>query len=88
MRAKEMAGKKEMACCVRGYHIYKDNSILIIMVCNWGSAGVSSLACHRRKNFRCKITDTVYLCKIFSYVYGKFFATKKKKRITVCVALP
>ena len=22
--AKEMAGKKEMACCVRGYHEYKD----------------------------------------------------------------
>ena len=23
-RAKEMACKKEMACCVRGYHVYKD----------------------------------------------------------------
>ena len=23
-RAKEMAGEKEMACCVRGYHEYKD----------------------------------------------------------------
>ena len=23
-RAEEMAGEKEMACCVRGYHVYKD----------------------------------------------------------------
>ena len=23
-RAEEMAGEKEIACCVRGYHIYKD----------------------------------------------------------------
>ena len=23
-RAEELAGEKEMACCVRGYHIYKD----------------------------------------------------------------
>ena len=23
-RAEEMAGEKEIACCVRGYHVYKD----------------------------------------------------------------
>ena len=23
-RAEEVAGEKEMACCVRGYHVYKD----------------------------------------------------------------
>jgi len=24
LRAEEMAGEKEMACCVRGYYVYKD----------------------------------------------------------------
>ena len=42
--AEEMAGENEMACRVRGYHSS-----------NWESAGVSSLVCHRRKNFHCKI---------------------------------
>jgi len=35
--AKEMAGEKEMACCVRGYHIYKDiwaPEIVEVLVCS------------------------------------------------------
>ena len=32
-RAEEMAGEKEMACCVRSYHGYMGSS-------NWGHAGV------------------------------------------------
>ena len=36
-RAKEMAGEKETACCVRGYHVYKDiwaTEIGEVMVCS------------------------------------------------------
>ena len=50
--AEEMAGEKEIACCVRGYHVYKDT---YVGSSNWESAGVSSLVCHRQKNFYCKI---------------------------------
>ena len=45
-RAKEMAGKKEIACCVRGYHEYKDIE---------AAATREVLVCRCRKNFRCKI---------------------------------
>ena len=38
-RAKEMAGEKEMACCVRGYHKYKDIGAAatreILVCCRW-----------------------------------------------------
>ena len=50
--AKEMAGEKEIACCVRGYHVYKDT---YMGSSNWESAGVLSLVCRCRKNFHCKI---------------------------------
>ena len=36
-RAEEMAGEKEMACCVRGYHVYKDiwaAAIREVLVCS------------------------------------------------------
>ena len=36
-RAEEMAGKKEIACCVRGYHEYKDiwaAAIREVLVCS------------------------------------------------------
>ena len=36
-RVEEMAGEKEMACCVRGYHIYKDiwaPEIVEVLVCS------------------------------------------------------
>ena len=45
-RAKEMAGENEMACCVRGYHVYKDI---------WAAAIGDVLVCRRRKNLHCKI---------------------------------
>ena len=50
-RAEEMAGEKEMACCVRGYHIYKDI---------WAAAIGDMLVCSKDptnvgKNFRCEI---------------------------------
>ena len=52
-RAKEMACKKEMACCVRGYHVYKDI---------WAAAIGEVLVCSRepttRKNFVVKIIFT------------------------------
>ena len=47
-RAEEMAGEKEIACCVRGYHIYKDI---------WAAAIREVLVCSTEltKNFRCRI---------------------------------
>ena len=58
--AKEMAGEKEMACCVRGYHVYKDM---------WAAAIGELLLCHHW----CVIGKifVVKLCsrKIFSYVF-------------------
>ena len=51
--AEEMAGEKEMACCLRGYHENKDI---------WAATIVEVLLCSRepinatdRKNFHCKI---------------------------------
>jgi len=35
-RAKKMAGENEIACCVRGYHVYKDiwaAAIWEVLVC-------------------------------------------------------
>ena len=53
-RAEEMAGEKEIACCVRGYHVYKDI---------WAAAIWEVLVCsmepnQRQKNIRCKIIFT------------------------------
>ena len=61
--AEEMAGEKEITCCVRVYHVYKDT---YMGSSNWESAGVSSLVCHRQKNFQCK---NYILRKIFSYIF-------------------
>ena len=47
--AEVMAGEKEMACCVRGYRVYKDM---------WAAAIEDVLVCRRRKNFCCKIIFT------------------------------
>ena len=44
--AEEMAGEKEMVCCVRSYHVYKDI---------WAAAIGEVLVCHCRINFCCKI---------------------------------
>ena len=50
--------KKEMACCVRGYRVYKD-----IWAATIGD--VSSLVCRCRKNFVVKLCSH----KIFSYIF-------------------
>ena len=42
--AEEMAGEKEIACCVRGYHVNI-----------WAAAIGEVLVCCRRINFCCKI---------------------------------
>ena len=51
LRTEEMAGEKEIACCVRGYHVYKDI---------WAVAIWEVLVCSREPNnvgkiFHCKI---------------------------------
>ena len=58
-RAEEMAGEKEMACCVRGYHMYKDI---------WAAAIGKVLVCSReptnadnKKKFHCKIRKILQL---------------------------
>ena len=60
-RAKEMAGEKEMAYCVRGYHIYKDI---------WAAAIREVLLCSTKPTNVGKIfVVELYSHKIFSYVF-------------------
>ena len=59
LHAEEMAGEKEMACCVRGYHVYKDiraAAIWEVLVCSTEPTNVEKI------NYN-------YLHKIFSYVF-------------------
>ena len=75
-RAKEMAGEKEMAYCIKGYHEYKDIEAAAtreVLVCGRWRTVVG-------KNFVVQL----YSCKIFSYVFcvRKYFCNEKK-RITV-----
>ena len=63
-RAKEMAGEKEIACCVRDYHVYKDiwaAAIREVEVCGMEPTNVGK--------FRIKFASNIFvrfLCtKIF-----------------------
>ena len=58
-----MAGEKEMSCCVRDYHEYKDI---------WAAVIGEVLVCRHQKNFHCKINSRI----MFS-VYENIFTTKK-----------
>ena len=76
--SEEMAGKKEMACCVGGYHVYKDV---------WAAAIGEVLVCCCwcvivRKFFIVKL----YLRKIFSYTFcvRKYFYREKKANYSTC----
>ena len=75
-RAEEIVGEKEIACCVRGYHIYKNiwaAAILEVLVCSMEPSNIG-------KFFVVKL----YLRRIFRRfsVYENIFTTKTK-RITV-----
>ena len=70
--AKEMAGEKEMACCVRGYHIYKDiwaAAIREVLVCSMEPTNVGQM-----------FVIELYSRKIFAYVFRvrKCFYNKNK----------
>ena len=69
-RAKEMACENEMACCVRGYHVYKDM---------WAVAIGEVLACSREPTnaeiFHCKNYICVKYFRPFS-LYENIFTTK------------
>ena len=67
MRAVKMAGEKEMACCVRGYRVYKDI---------WAAAIRDVLVCCHGKIFVVKL----YLRKIFPYIFcvRKYFYNEKR----------
>ena len=77
-RAKKMAGEKEMACCVRGSHKYKDIEAAAtgeVLVCRRWRAVVG-------KFFAVKLL--IYSCKIFSYVFCvRNYFCNEKKRITI-----
>jgi len=67
-----MAGEKEIACCVRGYHVYKDiwaAAIREVLVCSMEPTNV-------RKIFVVKL----YPRKVFSYVFcvRKYFHNENK----------
>ena len=72
-RAEEMAGEKEIACCVRGYHVYKDIlwavAIREVLVCSMELTNIGKI-------FIVKL----YLRKIFSYVFcvRKYFYNENK----------
>ena len=53
--AKEMACEKEMACCVRGYQVYKDI----------GAAAIGEVLVCTREPTNVGVVK-LYLCKIFS----------------------
>ena len=61
LRAEEMAGEKEIACCVRGYHVYKDiwaAAIREVLVCSTEPTNVGKI-----------FVVKLYSRKIFSYVF-------------------
>jgi len=58
-RAEDMAGEKEIACCVRGYHVYKDI---------WAAAIGDVLVCHRW----CVVGKFVL---VKYYIHVKYFCT-------------
>ena len=67
-----MAGEKEMACCVRGYHEYKDIEAAAtreVLVCGRWCAVVGKI-----------FVVKLYSCKIFSYIFcvRKYFCNEKK----------
>ena len=71
-RAKEMTDEKEIACCVRGYHVYKDI---------WAAAIWEVLVCSTEPTNIGKIfVVELYARKIFSYVFcvRKYFYNKNK----------
>ena len=77
-RPEEMAGEKELACCVRGYHVYKDI---------WGAAIWEVLVCCRW----CVVVGKIFIVKlysrkIFSYVFcvRKYFYNEKKANYGTC----
>ena len=66
LRSEEIACEKEMACCVRVYHVYED----MLAAAIGESAGVSLLVCR----CWCVVVGKIfivklYLHKIFSYVF-------------------
>ena len=74
--AEEMACEKEMVCCVRDYHVYKDI---------WAAAIGEVLVCRREPTNVGEIFIVkLYLCKKFLYVVlcTKIFYNEKKQ-ITV-----
>ena len=73
-RAEEMAGEKEIACCVRGYHVHKDIwpravAIREVLVCSTEPTNVGKI-------FIVKFISIKYF-RTFS-VYQNIFTTKIK----------
>ena len=67
-----VAGEKETACCVRGYHVYKDI---------WAAAIQEVLVCSREPtNVGKYFVVKLYSRKIFSYVFcvQKYFYNENK----------
>ena len=71
-RAEEMAGEKEIACCVRGYHIYQDI---------WAAAIWEVLVCSTEPTNIGRIFVVKFICIKYFHtfsVYGNIFTTKIK----------
>ena len=72
LRAEEMACEKEMACCVRSYHVYKDI---------WPAAIGEVLVCSRKPINVVKI----FVVKLYSrkkiFVRTKIFLQREKSEL-------
>ena len=71
----EMAGEKEIACCVRGYHVYKDIwavAIREVLVCSMEPTNIGQV-----------FVIELYSRKIFVYVFcvRKYFYNEKKREL-------
>ena len=69
-RAEEMSGEKEMACYVRGYHVYKD---IIYGHQQFGKHGTNQ----RQKNFHCRIIFMQNSFRNLHFLRMKIFLQRK-----------
>ena len=73
LRAEEMACEKEMACCVRGYHIYKHiwtAAIGEVLVCSREPTNVVVVKLYLRKTFLYVFLVQKYFYNDVKAIYG------------------
>ena len=67
------AGEKKLACCIKGYHVYKDTRAAAfgeVLVCSRKPTNTAD------RDFHCKLTSILYF-----FCIQKFFYNKKKSEL-------